>query len=100
MLSIVAEIEMADNSRGGMSAKKVYPEKGNPKEKENIFILCDTCFWCAAYFGKFMLPVEDRCPICLTTELSSFPILSNESFTFDYDQKYGVELQFGVKNEY
>jgi len=56
---------MADNSRRGMSAKKVYPEKGNPKEKENIFILCDTCFWCAAYFGKFMLPVEDRCPICL-----------------------------------
>jgi hypothetical protein len=47
-----------------------------------------------------MLPVEDRCPICLTTELSSFPILSNESFTFDYDQKYGVELKFGVKNEY
>lgn len=97
MLSIVSEIGMAGNSLGRISARKVHPEKRNPKEKENIFILCDTCFWCAAYFGKFMLPVDDRCPICLATELSSFPILSNESFTFDYDQKYGVELKFGLR---
>jgi hypothetical protein len=26
--------------------------------------------------------------------LSSFPILSNESFTFDYDDIHGVELEF------
>ena len=88
---------MAGNSGGPISVKNIYPEKGNPKEKEKIFIFCDTCFWCAAYFGKFMLPVEGRCPICLDTELSSFPILSNESFTFDYDEKSGVELKFGSR---
>ena len=88
---------MTDNSRAPISVKNIYPEKGKPKEKENIFILCHTCFWSVAYFGKFMLSVEDRCLICLDTELSSFTILSNESFTFDYDQKSGVELKFGSR---
>jgi hypothetical protein len=27
-------------------------------------------------------------------ELTSFPIMANESFTFDYDDKRGVELEF------
>jgi hypothetical protein len=45
------------------------------KEKETTFILCESCFWSATYFGKFMLPAEERCPICLEIELSSFPIL-------------------------
>lgn len=26
--------------------------------------------------------------------LSSFPVLPNESFTFDYNEKRGVELEF------
>jgi hypothetical protein len=58
-----------------------------PKEKETIFILCESCYWSATYFGKFMLPAEERCPICLEIELSSFPILPNESFIFNYSQK-------------
>ncbi len=46
-----------------------------------------------------MLPAENRCPTCLETELSSFPILPNESFAFDYDQKHGVELKFGLRKK-
>jgi len=46
-----------------------------------------------------MVPAEDRCPNCLDTELSSFPILSNESFTFDYDEKRGVELNFDSRKK-
>ncbi len=41
--------------------------KENPKKRETIFILCDTCFWCA---------------IC------------DQSFSFDHDQKHGVKLKF------
>ncbi len=72
----------------------VRKRKENPKHRETIFILCDTCFWCATYFGNFMVPAEDRCPSCLETELSSFPILPDESFSFDHTQKRGVELKF------
>jgi hypothetical protein len=61
-----------------------------------IFILCDTCHWGATYFDKNRLPREDRCPQCNANnyELTSFPIMSNESFTFDYNDKHGVEFEF------
>jgi hypothetical protein len=32
--------------------------------------------------------------ILIRCELTSFPIMSNESFTFDYNDKCGVELEF------
>jgi hypothetical protein len=60
---------------------------------EDIFILCETCHWCATYFDKDRLPTE-KCPICLNRKMSSFPILPNESFTFNYDDKRGVDLEF------
>jgi hypothetical protein len=60
---------------------------------EDIFILCETCHWSATYFDKSRLPIE-KCPICLNREISSFPILPNEAFTFNYNDKRGVELEF------
>ena len=69
----------------------------NKKKKygsiEDIFILCETCHWCATYFDKSRLPTE-KCLICLNTEMSSFPILPNEAFTFNYNDKRGVDLEF------
>ena len=61
-----------------------------------IFILCDACYWCATYFDKARIPVGNICPRCNANnnELTSFPIVSNESFTFDYNNKRGVELEF------
>ena len=69
----------------------------NPKETFSCsFVLCDICYWCSTYFDKTRLPIDNKCPECYntTTTLSSFPIMSNESFTFDYDEKHGVELKF------
>jgi hypothetical protein len=69
----------------------------NKKKKygslEDIFIFCETYYWCATYFDKSRLPTE-KCPICLNEEMSSFPILPNEAFTFNYNDKRGVELEF------
>lgn len=61
-----------------------------------IFVLCDICHWCATYFGKSRIPVDNKCPHCNTNnnELSNMPIMHNESFTFCYDDKRGVELEF------
>jgi hypothetical protein len=60
---------------------------------EDIFILCETCHWCATFFDKSRLPT-DTCPMCSNIEISSFPILPNEEFVFDYSEKRGVELDF------
>jgi hypothetical protein len=39
------------------------------------------------------------CPQCNANnnELTSFSIMSNESFTFDYNDKHGVELEFKAR---
>jgi hypothetical protein len=53
-----------------------------------MLLVCPTCF------DKSRLPIE-KYPICLNTEMSSFvPILPNEAFTFNYNDKRGVELEF------
>jgi len=52
-----------------------------------MLLVCPTCF------DKSRLPTE-KCLICLNTEMSSFPILPNEAFTFNNDDKRGVELEF------
>jgi hypothetical protein len=80
---------------GSNRKRQDYPNK---KEKP-IFILCDTCYWSATYFTQFMLPAEGRCPICQNTELSSFPILPNESFISNYTESEGLELEFKFTEE-
>src|SRR5918912_886640 len=70
-----------------------------------IFILCVSCYWCATYIDKNRIPGENRCPQCNANnnknknELTSFPIMSNESFIFDYNDKRGVELEFKHRQE-
>ena len=51
------------------------------------------------FWKKHMLPAENRCPYCLQTELSSFPRLPNESFTFNYNVKRGIELKFHTRKK-
>ena len=61
-----------------------------------LFFLFDTCSWFATYFDKIRIPIDNTCPRCNANnnELTSFSIMSNESFTFDYNDKHGVELEF------
>jgi hypothetical protein len=63
---------------------------------DSIFFLCEICHWCATYFDKSRVP-NDKCPICGSTLISTFPILPNEEFTFGYSEKRGVELEFGFR---
>ena len=66
-----------------------------------VFILCDTCYWCATYLDKTSIPMDNICPQCNANnnELSSMPIMQNESFTFDHDVKRGIELEFKPRSQ-
>ena len=69
------------------------------KSNERIFVFCDVCFWATTYLDKSRLPVLDsRCSRCQEVGLSSFPVLSDESFTYAYSEKRGVELRFITRN--
>ena len=68
-----------------------------------VFVLCERCYWCATYLDSNRLLKEEGvdddnskiCPRCDSIDLlSSLPILSNESFTFNYKTKRGIVLQF------
>jgi hypothetical protein len=63
----------------------------------SIFILCEACRWCATYLDK--TKAKDRCIVCFSAVLSSFPIMPDESFTFSYDEKHGVEMDFGRRKK-
>ena len=56
-----------------------------------IFVLSGTCLWCPTYFDDTKLP-RNGCPHANNNE--PLPINSNESFTFNYSDKLGVELEF------
>jgi hypothetical protein len=87
-------------------------------KKQPIFVICDTCYWCATYVDSTRLPADGSssiCPQCNAygdsydddndgnnnhnRELSSIPIRLNESFTFNYNAKRGVELEFKPKHD-
>jgi hypothetical protein len=69
----------------------VFSMELQSQSRPPIFILCNTCYWCATYFDKTGLWKENRCPQCCNAndnELTSIPITSNESFTFDDNDKH------------
>jgi hypothetical protein len=89
-------IEKQENNKASSSyqGQEVKDNYQNPKLKESIFVLCESCHWCGSYINKSYLPA-DKCPRCFGIELSTFPILPDEAFTFNYNEKRGVELFFG-----
>ena len=53
------------NAAKGHSKQIEVNQKVNLKKKETIFILCDSCVWCATFFGKHMLlPKIDARIVC------------------------------------
>jgi hypothetical protein len=63
-----------------------------PAGQPSLFLLCESCRWCATYLDKAR--AGERCVTCLGQVMSSFPIMPDEAFTFNYDEKRGVELDF------
>ena len=61
-----------------------------------VFVLCDRCYRCATYFSNARMPTDNICPLCNSNnnELTSFPVAPNESFTYNYNEKRRVELEF------
>ena len=84
---------------GSGSADDSISDRQACKSNERIFVICDVCFWATTYLDKSRLPVLDsRCSRCQEVGLSSFPVLANESFTYTYSEKRGVEFRFMNRN--
>jgi hypothetical protein len=65
-----------------------------------IFALCGDCYWCATYFAKDRLLSDKSCPQCrsvVNNELTLFPIISNESFTFYLNDNGSEQLKLMLR---
>lgn len=58
------------------------------------FLICDFCFWAASAIGTRKRDIV-ACPKC-DAKVSRIPLSDNESFTFSYSERRGVELDFAA----
>jgi hypothetical protein len=58
------------------------------------FLICDFCFWAASAISTRRHDVA-TCPQC-SAAVSRIPLTEKESFTFNYDKRRGVELDFAT----
>jgi hypothetical protein len=81
--------------------ERIMSDTKNPKVNERVFLLCDQCFWTVTYLDKTciqeLLGKNSRCPLCNQDQLSSFPVMPNDSLTYSYSKKRGIELNFGIR---
>ena len=59
-----------------------------------IFVICNSCFWCASYLGSNPQLTINRCPSCRGIFLEYMPIASNEHFSFNWNSTIGIILNF------
>ncbi len=63
------------------------------RERSRDFLLCESCFWSASAMFSADSGSEDSCPMC-GGAVSRMPVSTSERYTFSYDAKRGVELEF------
>ena len=70
------------------------------------FVICNSCYWCASYFGIDDLEslsgssshVLD-CHVCNSHNTELMPIATDESFRIEYSLTRGMELEFYKTNK-
>jgi hypothetical protein len=66
------------------------------------FVICNSCYWCASYFGIDDLESSSQvlsCHVCNSHNTELIPISTNESFRIDYSANRGMEIEFYRSNE-
>ena len=70
------------------------------------FVICNSCYWCASYFGIDDLESLSGssshildCPICNSHNTELMPISTDESFRIEYSLTRGMELEFYKSNK-
>jgi hypothetical protein len=59
---------------------------------ERYFMICNSCLWCASYFGNKM--TDSKCLLCHKGKIDCMPIGDEERYSFSNNTSRGVELIF------
>ena len=70
------------------------------------FVICNSCYWCASYFGIDDLESLSGssshildCHVCNSHNTELMPISNDESFRIEYSLTRGMELEFYKSNK-
>ena len=70
------------------------------------FVICNSCYWCATYFGiddlESLSGSSSRvldCHNCNSQNTELIPISTDESFRIEYSQTRGMEIEFHKSNK-
>ncbi|MGH9995224.1 MAG: hypothetical protein ACRD4J_08320 [Nitrososphaeraceae archaeon] len=70
------------------------------------FVICNSCYWCASYFGiddlESLSGSSSRvldCHVCNSHNTELMPISNDESFRIEYSLTRGMELEFYKSNK-
>jgi hypothetical protein len=66
------------------------------------FVICNSCYWCASYFGSEVLDSSSQilgCHVCNSHDTELIPVSTNESFRIDYNVTRGMEMEFYRSND-
>jgi hypothetical protein len=103
---IISKINENLRSAGLLPAAAVPPssEEGKNKSKKGHggssgrriadivhFLICDSCFWCASVLRE---KYESRCQSCGKEIPSAIPVMNNEKFLYEVDERRGITLSF------
>jgi hypothetical protein len=83
--------------------------KKNSKIRQPIdkiyFLICNSCYWCATYFGIDDLESLSgsssyavSCHVCNSCNTELIPILTDKSFRIEYNLSRGMEIEFYRSN--
>lgn len=62
------------------------------QHKRRLFVICDECFWVASALDADKFDATS-CPLC-NKRISCTPLTDNESYSYTYDERRGVEVDF------
>ena len=84
-----------------ISSNTVEDNKISQPIDKIYFVICNSCYWCASYFGiddlESLSGSSSRvldCHICNSHNTELMPISSGESFKIEYSQTKGMEMEF------
>ena len=84
-----------------ISSNTIEDNKISQPINKIYFVICNSCYWCASYFGIDDLEslsgssshVLD-CHVCNSQNIELIPISTDESFRIEYSQTKGMEMEF------
>ena len=81
-----------------ISSSSTVDVKREKRTNQIYFVICNSCYWCASYFGDDVLSSSSSSPLachaCDSNNTELMPISTDESFRIEYNPTRGMEIEF------